>query len=1229
MENKLRPIYQAIDGHQYSKALKATLGKPQNTWPITIALRSHCLERCGPSRYREACIELRNLLGIFGNDKWEELDERIWLLSLDSNTLLDIHNATTASVSASTSANGTHNVTDAVAGNNISSSSNTNGGKKGKGKKAGKGKKTKSNTAPLSTTASSSSASEMTLAATQHESLDIIHVLDMPIYERYQYFKKNVQPASNCTSTVQPMEITDETTLATLAISINSLHLPRTLAKLYSCAIQTLQTHVQSCPSHSPPSPDINESLYNLLIQGYLSDLKLISTMVEYAPNSHNLGEKISNARTKVDTWQDAQFHAMGLVKVSGERLYQNWMILAIMEHHHAARELFDLLEKQSMALDADARLCIIADVVEEKMKLSKKMGMLPRLAEMVTVKQIQSFTNDEGGFPPSADDVRLFVECFEMRSKFQEAVDFLDQIGWTSQDGQERERRQIEDENDVKDHVGSVIQLTEKERLEMKVRLLKKMDRYEEVFDIYCGELLVLLPDQWSYWKDLLECAAILEDDVHACVVKCQIVLDRILKEEEEKAANGEGPKVPLRGPHLFVVELVAYMIKDGDVPSAIANLSEAIVKFGSLYAPLVFCCFQDLRVYIQLLVERSCENGSISSEVQKVLDWAVGLHELNNPVMIGDGDSDQEKKSNLRNYIASIKFCFEIWHQLCSQCKDDIEASESIDNSMASFVPSPEEMISCWKNTMDLGNNAKDGGQKECLPGDDLVLLTVQLLSHRNRFEQEDTRKQMSLYASAILENALIHSPYNAYLKIAAVKNHFLNGSGLRAIEVFDDMNVKQIQLDSCSYFVLRNLVDCGLYKEAIDHAGNVVRLHSTSEKDLCSYMPRSFENGNTMRGREMMNWQQNQMSQSLQLLEAKGLIMDLAPLLNYGNSDDPQSFSPIGIVCGLVGSKNDEERAEKILRDSTNFFAAPSVLNVAAESACIKNVWSDNRDFSVHEYEILEKSTFILPPQETVMRAHEHRVLAKLVLVAQSIKPLKKGKIVKVRDGEVIDIRSKSLCQSIASTETYLTGSASHCSQAHLVLLKATLVLSKAFSIIVSGREDSNAPIDPSDSLTKREERVIPLLTEVTLLLKESASTWNDHSRDEGTSALRLLPDILITLFATLKTTANASATFGWGKRKRATKPVAGCLAEVAASFQVLVEDLRKAVAEQFATISDLDYSSETRPRCMDLIDGEEMLKKVMSDIRSYRQEILERMHPLLKEIKNELETYDATD
>ena len=1221
MENKLRPIYQAIDTHQYSKALKLALGAPQNAWPITIALRCHCLERGGPSRYREACIELRSLVSVFGEDGWEELEERIWLLSLDSNASSDANSAggtgmigSDASVASSTSGGG--------------------GGKKGKGK----GKKSKSNSAIVHAAAAVVPASQT--------SLDAVDVLDLSIHQRFQFFKNNKQPPSTLTptSTIEPIELTDETTLGTLAISITALRLPRTLAKIYSCAIQTLQTHIAQSPSNS--SSALDESLYALSTQAYLANLKLISTIVEYTPNSLNdKKEKIHNARSVLKAWEEAQFIAMGLVKVSGERLYQNWMILAIMEHCRSCRELMDLLEG---AYNSGTDTCEDVAIAEEKDKLSQKIGMLPRLAEMMTMKQIQSFFKEEGGFPPSADDVRLFVECLEMRSKYQEALDFLDQIAIGSKsvsqdsDGNDneiqKERRKIDDQNDVRDHVGSVVQMTEKERLEMKVKLLKKMGQNEAVFDIYSDELLVLMPDQWSYWKGLLECAALLDNDSQACVARCQIVLDRILDVEQDKAVDGKGPKVPLRGPHLFKVELVAYMIKNGS-SSSILDLSDAIIEYGSLYSPLVFCCFQDLRVYINLLFEKSSEKRyvSVSSEVQKVLDWTLRLREMSDPTKLGDGEetmvAKQERKSNLRSYIASIKFCFEIWHQLCSQCNDDSEASKSFDEVIAPFLPSPQEMISCWKNTMNLGSNPKEGGQKECLPGDDLVLLTVQLLSHRNRFEQEEELKKMHTYASVLLENALIHSPYNAYIKIAAVKNLFLIGSGLRAIEVFDDMDVKQIQLDSCSYFVLRNLVDSGLYKEAIDQAGKIIRLHNTSEKDLCSFMPRAFENGNIRRGREMMSWQRNQMSASLQLLEAKGLIMDLAPLLNYGNLDDPKSPPPLGIVCGLVGSGDDEEkdRVEKIIRDSANFLAAPSILNIATESTGTNfdKIWSDNRDFTVNEHEILEKSNFVLLPQESVLRAHEHSVLAQLVLLSQSIKPPKKGKIVKVQDGEALYKRSNSLCQAIFSAETFLSGTKTHYSLVHSTLFRATLKLSKAFSIIVAGIDVSNVPIDPNDSLTKREERIAPLLREVVVLINESASLWNGHSSDEGTSVRRLLPDLLITLFATLKATSNACATFGWGKRKRATKPIARCLAEVAGKLQVLVEDLTKTLGEQLAPLSDSMYSSESQPRFLDSIGSEEMIKKVIGDICSYRKEVRDRIFPILKQIKNDLETYDVTD
>ena len=166
MENKLRPIYQAIDTHQYSKALKLTLGAPQNAWPITIALRCHCLERGGPSRYREACIELRSLVSVFGEDGWEELEERIWLLSLDSNASSDANSAggtgmigSDASVASSTSGGG--------------------GGKKGKGK----GKKSKSNSAIVHAAAAVVPASQT--------SLDAVDVLDLSIHQRFQFFKNN------------------------------------------------------------------------------------------------------------------------------------------------------------------------------------------------------------------------------------------------------------------------------------------------------------------------------------------------------------------------------------------------------------------------------------------------------------------------------------------------------------------------------------------------------------------------------------------------------------------------------------------------------------------------------------------------------------------------------------------------------------------------------------------------------------------------------------------------------------------------------------------------------------------------------------------------------------------------------------------------------------------------------------------------------------------------------
>ena len=453
-----------------------------------------------------------------------------------------------------------------------------------------------------------------------------------------------------------------------------------------------------------------------------------------------------------------------------------------------------------------------------------------------------------------------------------------------------------------------------------------------------------------------------------------------------------------------------------------------------------------------------------------------------------------------------------------------------------------------------------------------------------------------------------------------------HMLNGAATRAWDAFKDMDVKQIQLDSCSYFILQHLVNHGLYKETINQAGRIITLHSSNVKDLCSFMAKAFENGNLEKGREMISWQRNKMSQSLQLLEAKGLIMDLAPLLNYGDPSDPKSPPPIGVVHGLCGGDNDVERVEKIIRDSGNFYAAPSLLHLSGDEASGSSAWSDNRDFDVNQYEILTRTSYGLDSHESFARAHMHSLLAKLVLVTEAQKPPKKGKVVKVKAGETLDKRSKSLWRGIEKAEKFLAENHDSFSKAHAFLWEATMSLSKVMCIVATGRLGSETPIDSDDNLGKREKNSIPFIETASEKITESLALWKNHCDTERVSLFRLLPDILISLFAVFRIATNTIAKFGWGKRKRDTKPVAKSIADVAETLNKLITDL----------MQTLDGISETPESLMTKFDSTESsfvnsadlkgkVEKVIDDIVLSQNEVKSRIRPILTQMIEEFESF----
>ena len=188
----LKPIYEAIDQHQYSKAYKFSYAKACCGLPIAKALRAHALER--NKRTLEALLIIRSLLNSLscsiyckkdGSSHkkylyWLELEELIWSLKVSGVEIIDEDLFKSNGVDTS--------AVSGMAQENDSSSTSYNSSTKVNINSSGKGKKKKSG--KKSSTSSPNNISKVSnLSSTQAPDklpLDLIDVLDTPKWERKQ-----------------------------------------------------------------------------------------------------------------------------------------------------------------------------------------------------------------------------------------------------------------------------------------------------------------------------------------------------------------------------------------------------------------------------------------------------------------------------------------------------------------------------------------------------------------------------------------------------------------------------------------------------------------------------------------------------------------------------------------------------------------------------------------------------------------------------------------------------------------------------------------------------------------------------------------------------------------------------------------------------------------------------------------------------------------------------------
>ena len=158
----------------------------------------------------------------------------------------------------------------------------------------------------------------------------------------------------------------------------------------------------------------------------------------------------------------------------------------------------------------------------EELGRLRAKMGMLPRLAESLMSRVVlkKGSDGDDGNddrHPPSAEDWDLYLRSLEEQGREGDALEALRGVECAGGGGAEggisnppltspSSSRRIHDESDVETHDGSLIRLSHRERAERMAKLCLTLGRNAKARRIYREDLLGMLPDQWSYWKGLLE---------------------------------------------------------------------------------------------------------------------------------------------------------------------------------------------------------------------------------------------------------------------------------------------------------------------------------------------------------------------------------------------------------------------------------------------------------------------------------------------------------------------------------------------------------------------------------------------------------------------------------------------------------------------------------------------------------------------------------------------------
>lgn len=806
----------------------------------------------------------------------------------------------------------------------------------------------------------------------------------------------------------------------------------------------------------------------------------------------------------------------------------------------------------------------------DDNTKAAATLALLPRLAETWAAKIVRQGPTDLRS-RETVEAFLLWLQALEQQGKWQ---DYLEAV------------------QELCNQTTPIMGLTRAMLLDYKSRALQQLGQTEAARAVVAESLQGENPDQWNMWKRHLD-----YDTTDSYAATVELAKQLSLEKHDEGA---EEQHYPRRGPPLDILEALRLLTEKSDGPkeALLDDLVTQIQGYGDAFASRTACTFSDLTACLNCL----CEHGN-ATKAAVLLPWLAKTQTR------PSAQDSSQRRAELRAFIFAHQTTLKLLHRFPELQTD--------------WLPDWKELVHVWKEFVVFEDDFKaaqteeerKNAQKESRPADEVILLAIQLLLAQNPTQQG------LVLAATLLEKAIEQSPYNAYLKLSQIFVCADLNAVSRSWDLFRELFVKHIQHESCAYLILSLLRAGGMYQEVIKVCKEIIRLQITALRDANEYTGTALENGTLSKADEFVCFQRERMNKSLTTLEAKGLIMDCAPLFKH---DDRQE--DIGSMHGIVGGEDDLERVQQMISEAHNPLGTFSLLRLKGGVQENLPRISENRDLNALAYQVFSFREFPTTDEivcDCIRRSHHHNLLIRAALCIDATKGPKKGKVVKTT--AELEKRCKSLIARVNEAQAFAESELKASAGYRFVILCMTK-LCRAIAVVSGGFVSDEPP--SQDSVAFREDQMATFLQQA---VEQLQSARAELSLSSSTSLTGLaLPEIILPTLALLHMCAKVNDVYGWGKKRREIRKCAGCLYDFMLALRGILDDMDKSLEAVQINKADFSLPAQwTEEGVVSGIASDEDVSQTIDVLVASQGETKSRIEKVIQSIRSDLASFDTKE